>query len=1104
MKKTSTLKKLGIAAVAVPVCFAMAAPCFVAATTAHAEPEANAKATLVSGLDIVSECDYGDTFTVPAGAAGTTITVTAPNGVKIADGKTEAQTVTADQVGNYVVSYVNGKMSYDYRVYVSLKEEYFLKVVNNGAGIPTYIQSGDSFTLPGADVVFYDDNNILQDYPNADTNVKLTISTSKQIGDKSTFNVGDTVTPTDNGKLYVTYSAAVGGADGTKYFNKTFTVNVQSTFTDTEAPRLSVAGVTESVSINRAVTLPKATATDDHDGNILVGVTVTDPDGEPVKTVDIDRDGYAYQLKEGGNYKAVEFDNDEVMTFYPVKEGPYTVRYKAVDDKGNESSERVYTITAGDHVAPVFKDIDDYKIPETWSVTNVTNASGDVSDKKIYIPIPELVDNKSRVGNADDPISLYLRITDVEKSTTILTIDNVLADDAAFTGNSTYGESGTSYPVDKENGVFEFDLEQYHRSGDSADLNGEYTIYYRASDKSGNRSTKSYTVNVRDDFTDDAAPSRADVTAPAYVAIADKEFTIPTPEVADATDSRPQVIYRVYSEDGESKDNFIDVEGGETAEFGKEGDVDYLYINKGKTDISGSYEKKLKLGDNLYFVVVAKDKVGNAKSNAALNADATDVEDFKTCEAKTNIIKSIGVTVGLDTTDVSIVTGETGGGDIISGKKVKAGGFKITTGANMREYVGFEVIVKDGKDNVLNVTLETYSAINGNNAEIFVKNISFNAGAEGTHKMTVRAFDVNGKQTVEAFTFDVKPSSNNPGSTSSTTIGTTGSVNVKYKLHNDKISGIGVEGGKYYVVRKITGGAFSLMGSELTVSMQGSYSIKDGYIDKADLDADTWNVVPYGSPYSVSVTDTAAPVIEVQGVMPTYSEKYNKDTNNLITLPSVIAFSENGNAKVDVRVTGPKNQRIETTKVDETNEYTFKGEYDGVYTVTYTATYADASPVTATYTINVGDVTGPLFTYTTGTAAEGSTHKVGDTFEFGKLEVTGETSTSNFTITKKLMNPSREEVSGATVSGSYDSYRNKVNNDTAIKLDKVGEYRVVYTVTDASGNETVMDYKFTVVNSGSSTPTTFTALSITLTVVAVVLLAGVIVYVVRFRKVKSK
>ncbi len=67
-----------------------------------------------------------------------------------------------------------------------------------------------------------------------------------------------------------------------------------------------------------------------------------------------------------------------------------------------------------------------------------------------------------------------------------------------------------------------------------------------------------------------------------------------------------------------------------------------------------------------------------------------------------------------------------------------------------------------------------------------------------------------------------------------------------------------------------------------------------------------------------------------------------------------------------------------------------------------------------------------------------------------------------------------------------------------------GDYIVEYIVSDKAGNETTQRVKITVVSKGSGKAKTFTGLSIALTVIAVVLLAGVIIYVVRFRKVKSK
>ena len=105
-----------------------------------------------------------------------------------------------------------------------------------------------------------------------------------------------------------------------------------------------------------------------------------------------------------------------------------------------------------------------------------------------------------------------------------------------------------------------------------------------------------------------------------------------------------------------------------------------------------------------------------------------------------------------------------------------------------------------------------------------------------------------------------------------------------------------------------------------------------------------------------------------------------------------------------------------------------------------------------------------------------------------------------------MYDPTGAVVSSATVTGSYNSYKDvqQPDDDTDIKLTMSGDYIVEYIVSDKAGNETTQRVKITVVSKGSGKAKTFTGLSIALTVIAVVLLAGVIIYVVRFRKVKSK
>lgn len=1113
MNKIGKTKRIGLAVTSAVACATMLTAGIASACPAVAMAETRtvtATPAVVNLFDTTSvnvptECDYGQKFTVPS-VTGTEVTVTAPNGTTATrdqDGK-----VTATQVGNYTVTYTKSGASYDFNVYVTLDEEYFLKVDNNGADIPSYIAKGGSFDLPAASVVYYDENNILRSYPGT-----VEVKVSDSYG--NTYDAGDKVENVNNGKMFITYSATL---DGGKVLTQEYTVNVQSTFSDTVAPTLAVSGVSSEYSINNSVKLPTATVSDNFDENVKVEITVVDPDGNKVKSVDIDEYGYAYQA-EGTTYEELKFDNDEAMTFYPVKTGTYTITYVAYDDAGNKSVSKVFKPTVKDSSAPKFEDIADYQIPETWGLT-VTNASGN-ANTDILLPIPTLVDNKDHVPAGvegdENLISLYFRITDTEYSRNIVEIKNVLADsdsdDSKYTSTGTYGTEGQAYSFDKTTGNFTFNFGNYNRTDKSGealdDKSGSYTVYYRAEDSSGNRSTKTFTIELEDTYTDTEAPTTAEVTVPSYISVADEYINIPSPQTADAKDSNLKVDYVLYSKVG-STVNSLAVDGGEHADIVTEGGKVKLVINKGKT-----YEKSIEIGDTVYFCVTATDSVGNVKTNST-NSSLTAFDDtnYDTCEAAVKVISS-ETTAGTTLTYTGSINLEVGGSAISDANPIKAdstvnaGGFKVEiSNPDMRKYVGFEVSLVDANGNEQNVTLETYSEVTGGKAVLHVENLTFVPGAAGTHHLNIRIFDVNDNNKVYSYEFEVDPSDTEGGvATQATTISSSGSTFVKYNLHNDKIENIpgSTTGDIYYVVRKINGGRFSLMGSEFIAKAQGSYAITDGYI-KADSNGEVQNydynyVTIYGAydgKYTIDVTDTVAPVIDIQGVFPTYGKKYDKNDadNTTVKLPAIVAYSENGSAKVEVTVKDKDSSKVDVTK-EADGTYTFKATKDGVYTVTITATRASATPVTMTKSISIGDVIGPEFTVN----APSTRMKVGDTFSFSSMTLASGESNEGVTITKKLIDPSKEEVSSATISGSYASYAEKTGSD--ITLDKSGTYEVVYTATDAVGNVTTQRYTITVSASGSGSATTFTTLSTVLIIVAVVLLAGVIVYVVRFRKVKK-
>ncbi|MCX4313742.1 MAG: hypothetical protein OSJ83_07830 [Clostridia bacterium] len=1149
MKNLKSLKKMGVKSTALLLCLATSATAATLAVPALRGASADTavsgpQISVVQNVKLDKTCDYGKTFNVPAGAI-----VTSPDGeVKT---YTEATDVLANQVGNYKVRFEKDGAGYDFYVRVRMEEEYTLKVDYNGADIPSYIAVDGTFELPKARVVYFDDDNILRELDEKSYTVTARDSRGTDYsfgeGGNRTFNAGKTT-----GKVFITYDAVIGNG-GTKHLSQTFTVNVQSSVQRTGNPTLSVSGVQSTGSVNRALTLPKAVATDLYDDNVKVVISVEGPDSAkgtgsyPVRTVDIDENGYAYRdANNDAKYTEILFDNDGVMTFYPTEIGTYKVTYTAYSDAydgGNtgKSATRTYSIEVSDLVAPVFKNIEEWRIPETWGL-HVSNADGEISEKsgKITFTIPELVDNKDKMPKAkleegeeegDDLVSLYFRITDADNSQTILSFNNILSNDkkdeastestkpGQFKYNDIYEKGDDTSDVIKfnlDNNTFTFDFNKYNKknsAGEKQDLAGEYTVLYRARDKANNTASRTFTIKLEENYTDDAKPTTAEVTVPDYISVADKTFTVPQSVVADAKDSRLKKDYRIYTDKANAEPKFVDVEGGEVADIidGK------LVFNNGKTN-----KKSLELGEKLYFYVAATDNVGNFKSNCVDNNTELDLTDpanadkFTNCKASLTVVPDAAKAFKFDGTNMTAAK-VPGAGDTTEESKntlyaqdnVKFGGFTIETEESMRYYTGFEVAAYDPKGNNINVTLLTSSKITeSGKALIVVRDIQFNvatATADGeAYTLVVRVFDVNGNSEVYGYkvTGVVAKDDDKVQPSAITEIGSTADAYVTYKLRNTSFDINGSSKETYRITRKISGGIFAVMGNELTAKTQGAYTVNDGYAKDEGVTADGITVEEIVDTYSWSVSDTSSPVIDVQGVMPTYKDfpKAEGDTpakkNVTVELPAIIAYTENGVAEVKIEVKNPKGS---TVKYDEEHR-TFEATMDGTYTVTVTATYKSAAETTATYNINIGDVQGPEFKLTEGTATS-ATYTVGQVFKFAKLELIE--NESGVEITKKLINPSNETVSDATITGSYQNNKERQDNGTDIKLDMAGTYKIVYTATDANGNETKQEFEITVLSNSANTPTTWTTLSTVLIIVAIVLLAGVIVYVVRFRKVKK-
>ncbi len=1148
MKKFGLFKRIGLSATAFFVCLAVLITCltFIPPVAFAAEGDGTTTPTTVKVNDgkafatsdgdvaLKSSYTYGDIITVPAGA-----TVVLPNGkeAKVTDGKVEAA-----MLGVYKIRYTDATsgVHYDFKTSVTLEEDYFLYIEYNGADIPTYVESNkdSAFTLPDASVMFYNEQNILVEYPDRNYTVEIEDSLGNKYTDSKTFDPSD-----KQGKVFITYTATLED-NGTKRLSKTFTVNVQSKVTSGGNPTLAVSGIQKDASVNRPFTLPVANVSDKNDDNVKVVIEVFEPDGNTkVHNVKVNDDGYATETLES----EVKFDNDKSMTFYPTATGKYKVQYTAYNDSynkdnptaGGKSSTYESIIEVADHVAPVFKNTDNYEylIPETWGL-EVKDENGTVSGLggTITFKVPEVVDNKDYVSAADAPegkkgdlITMLFRITDSDNNKTILEIPNILStgDDSKLKNNGIY-DADVEFNVEHD---FEFDFNNYKRkdkndSEVSKALPGTYTVLFRARDKANNTSSKTYTITLKDKYEDKAKPSTAEVTAPEYLSEADESFTVPRPVYADGDDTRPQVTYRIYS----SANKYLDVKGGEEAKIVRDGGLK-LVINEG---MDGEATMAVD-GDSLYFYVGVKDKVGNYRTNA-VDDDGNyfyltdNDENYTKVTAVTKLIRAPEDGKKFSYNDKINFVNAKGDETIKAGNSVNAGSFVITAASeDMRYYTGFEVAVYDPQDNYLDVTLQTLSDIKDDGSVvIYVKDITFTTSSaalgDDHYTMTVRVFDVNGYY--EVYTYQLGGVLNAKGDGTSTSaianIGKTGNVNVTYKLNNSVINNIQEEG-TFRVIRKISGGIFSVMGNELTAYTSGSYTIQDGYINAKDINDGVFNYddvkdddgnVVTQSPvkfdsvnkgiHYVDIVDTAKPVIELLDKAPVYENVYDEkkgeiaEGNGLITVPEAIAYTENGMGTIKIDVTDPDGS--DDVDWDEETR-TFHATKNGVYKVTYTATYESGEVENYSFDVNVGKVTAPRFTVSGGTSTAG-TKKEGDTFTFKTLNLLEGESSDGVQIRKELYY-NNEILSANTVSGSYSGYASKGNNGTEIKLNKVGEYTIVYTAKDEYGNEYKITENVTVTSKGSSSPTTWTTLSTVLIIVAIVLLAGVIVYVVRFRKVKK-
>ncbi len=1022
---------------------------------------------VVDGEKIYSELEYGKTYTL------TGADVTYPNGATDNDGE-----FVADQLGAYKISYG----SYSYTVVCVDKNEYELRVAYGGAGIPTRVKSSETdVILPAAELFAKaqdDDEWSKVDSANVAFTVEINgapVSAETDGTYKTKFN--------SVGSFDVVYKAQIKG--GKQYVSKSFTVKAQKNFADTKKPTLSVSNVPSEISLNTKVNLPVATATDDYDENVKVEVKVeyfTGTDYVAVKEVEVDDNGYA---SEKADAKDMAFDNVYTTSFYPVKATNHRITYTAIDDSGNAAAQSSYIVKCYDKTAPVLDEL---------AIEDIPTYVSDSDSEEITFPYPKFIDN----SNGEIKVEFY--ITDVTNGVTVIRFDNIF--DTENGGNKyVYNESKASQGL----GIFNNEELTFTNAGltlpigsyvkqiaDGDDYDnavGSYTVYYRAVDEKNNVTRKSYTFTVEAGFEDETDPTINLEVTDEYLLVYENEteYVIPVPSAHDDKDQNVKVQYTLSSNSQE-----IAVKGGETAKLVKEEGALKLIVD----------DQTLTLVDDLTFTAKSTDDSGNESTEVTKSVNVIDVSTLSLEQAVTTVD----------------VTSWTDDQTVDASEKATLGEFKITlSDASLRDLVGFEIGIYDANGNVPNVPLNLTTFYDNATQTITVKDVAFTPViADSTYTVVVRVYNVVGMSRIYTATVNVNPSSSGGDETISAapTIPGSGNVKTTYKLKNVGVQKpADIDSGALYVVRQIEAkGAFGIMGTEFTAFTAGNFKFTDGYMLESN-----GGFVPFAEngSYTFTASQTETITTHVLGVMPNVAEK-STDGTSVVVLPAVVGNTSSAEAEIKISGKTPSGKKIEyeVGKSGDyffdfdsaTSEYSFKPLEDGEYVITYTASCGSADEVSQSFTIKVGDVIAPVFTLK-------SDHVVkaieGNSFTFKEVVIdTQDTNDysgkeSSFKYVKRLKNPAGTVVYEIEQNG--ETGRTAVYDDSgeSYKFTATGTYTVEYVVTDKVGNDSVYTTTISVSAESTTNPVSVKVISTILIIVAVLLIAGIILYFVRFRKVKK-
>ena len=747
---------------------------------------------------------------------------------------------------------------------------------------------------------------------------------------------------------------------------------------------------------------------------------------------------------------------DEDNKFTATEEGNYYAQYTVTDFFGNQAAminwaisyvsdtQRATPKVVAPYIVPVDGIVNEEEIEEVlWALPS----NGSIQQKLV---LPALYGSDNAIKNANSLRYSRYVINNTTSEKTVL---------------DSYDPAVEGSVLNANKNLVLFAPEGYEPAADevlaaATLIAGKYTVYYEVKDVKNAATSVNYALEiVSGPFVDEIAPTITFSTAlPASVKPgAMVSFALPTAADKNASgtvvDARPRV--QTFYE--------IDTVAKEMADIADILDLETM-PEISETN-SGMYQISVPLSDTagkkLFIYVVSTDDSGNqallVKTINVINIEDDVAPEFD--EVNFDIAGSSFDLAQIDQDERVFLPTITFNDNIVTHTNIKAFVYHVTTGE------------------VFDVTNQriTRDLVNGS---ITMENAEFQATLYGEYNITFVATDAGNNMSAKSFSLNVAQtiaSTITLSSLPSELINQKMELGTKVEMPVPKVvSSNGTEVlNPVYTVTQLAGGNAELDAEKFVPFNVGTYKIAYNIFEEIG----GVPVQTYTQTYTIVVSDTKAPTINVNGSVPTVlplnhnlelprftaSDSFAAPTTSD---PNWIAYGvgiKTSSLKLEIL----RNGLVERTiNFEDTNaNYYHSFTQNGTFTIRYSAEDLLGQKSTEEFSIKVGDVQNPTMVIENEAKNKPTTMKLGSRFIVDTTAITisddKDEEINNDNILTKLNVVVTNTSTGEVVANLLKDEEGAVTGFEYL-INKVGTYRVQYYVRDNAGNTESQYHSFTV------------------------------------------